>query len=187
MRGEVSGHNHARQEGPGFVARLAITLLLTPLLLVLLKPALMRFVQSRTASYAGVGRFDDAVRVSKKWLMFDGGNPVAWSDIAAYYRSAGQGEEALRAYGKAVELDPENAKTRFEVGMFHAYRNEWAAAVPHFERARQLSQEGVKLLNADRHRSALTMLERGYMKLGDGDKAAVIRAELNARFPAVSR
>ncbi|MBI5638393.1 MAG: tetratricopeptide repeat protein [Nitrospinae bacterium] len=187
MSGEASGHNHARREGPGFVARLAITLLLVPLLLVLLKPALMRFVQSRTASYAGIGHFDDAVRVSKKWLMFDGGNPVAWSGIAAYYRSAGQGEEALRAYEKALELDPENAKTRFEVGMFHAYRNEWAAAIPHFERTRQLSQEGPKLTNAARYRSALIMLERGYTQFADADKAAAARAELAARFPAVSR
>lgn len=187
MSGMENGHHHAPAESPGFALRLAVTLLLVPLLLVALKPALMRFVQSRAAAYAGTGRFDDAIRVSKKWLVFDGENPVAWSDIAALYRSAGQRDEALRAYEKALAFDPDNAKTYFEMGLFHARSKEWAAAVPHFQRARQLSQDGMKLLNAPRYRNALTMLERCYTELGDADKAAAARAELAARFPSVTR
>lgn len=185
MSGDAHGHAHAA--GPGFAARLALTLLLTPLLLLLLKPALMRFVQSRAAAYAGTGRFDDAARVSEKWLMFDGGNPAAWSDIAALYRSAGRGGEALHAYEKALELDPANAKTHFEAGMFHVWRKEWAAAAPHFEHARRLSQGGAKPLNASRHKNALVMLERCYTGTGDAEKAAAARTELAARFPAASR
>lgn len=175
MSGMKNGHSHAHAEGPGFAVRLAVTLLLVPLLLILLKPVLMRFVQSRAAAYAGTGRFDDAIRVSKKWLVFDGQNPVAWSDIATLYRSAGRRDEALHAYEKALAFDPDNAKTHFETGMFHARSREWAAAAPHFERASQLSQEGTKLLNAARYRSALVMLERCYTQLADADKAAAAR------------
>ncbi len=187
MSGMENSHNHARAGGPGFGVRLAVTLLLVPVLLILLKPVLMRFVQSRTAAYAGSGRFDDAIRVSNKWLVFDSQNPVTWNDIATLYRSAGRRQEALRAYEKALSLDPDNAKTHFEMGMFHTWSKEWAAAAPHFERARQLSREGTKLTNAARYRSALTMLERCYTQLADAEKAAAAREELAARFPSATR
>lgn len=186
MSGTEHGHTHGHAEGPGFAARLAVTLLLAPLLLIALKPVLMQFVQSRAAAYAGTGRFDDAIRVSKKWLVFDGQNPEAWSDIATLYRSAARREEALRAYEKALAFDPDNAKTHFEMGLFHASAKEWPAAVQHFERARQLSQEGPKLTNAARYRSSLVMLERCYTGLGDTEKAAAARAELASRFPAAT-
>lgn len=181
MSGMENGHSHAHAEGPGFAVRLAVTLLLVPALLILLKPVLMRFVQSRAAAYAGTGRIDDAIRVSKKWLVFDGQNPAAWSDIATLYRSAGLRKEALHAYEKSLVFDPDNAKTHFEMGMFHTRSSEWAAAAPHFERARQLSLDGAKPLNAPRYRGALTMLDRCYTELGDADKAAAARAELAAR------
>ncbi len=187
MSGNEHGHNHAQAEDPGLWVRLAVTLLLVPLLLIALKPALMRFVQSRAAGYAGTGRFNDAIRVSEKWLVFDGENPVAWSDVAALYRSAGRHDEALRAYEKALALDPENAKTHFEAGMFHAWAKEWAAAAPHFERARQLSRKGTALLNPSRYHSALTMLERCYTELADTEKTAAVRTELAARFPSATR
>lgn len=180
------GHTHAHIEGPGFAVRLAVTLLLVPLLLVALKPALMRFVQSRAAAYAGTGRFDDAIRVSEKWLVFDSHNPEAWSDIATLYRSAGRHGEALHAYERALAFDPDNARIHFEVGLFHARSKEWAAAAPHFERARRLSQEGPRLINPARYRSALTMLDRCYTELGDADKAAAARTELTARFPSAA-
>ncbi len=187
MSGTEHGHTHGHAEGPGFAARLAVTLLLVPLLLIALKPVLMQFVQSRAAAYAGSGRFDDAIRVSKKWLVFNGQNPEAWSDIATLYRSAGRREEALRAYEKALAFDPDNAKTHFEMGMFYTGSKEWAAAAPHFERARQLSLDGAKLTNAARYRSALIMLERCYTGLADTEKAAAARAELAARFPSATR
>ncbi len=187
MTGKENGHNHAPAAGPEFGVRLAVTLLLVPLLLIALKPALIRFVQSRANGYAGTGRFEDAIRVSKKWLVFDGENPVAWSNLAALYRSAGRRDEALHAYEKSLELDPRNAKTHFELGMFHAWAKEWTAAVPHFEHACLLSRDGTKILNRNRYRSALTMLERCYTELADTEKAAATRAELAARFPEATR
>lgn len=186
MTQQGNGHAHAHAGGPGFAIRLAVTLLLVPMMLILLKPVFMRFVQSRAAAYAGTGRFDDAIRVSKKWLFFDGGNPAAWSDIATLYRSAGRREEALRAYEKSLAFDPDNAKTHFEMGMFHTWSKEWAAAVLHFERARELSRDGTRLVNPARYRGALVMLDRCYTELAEADKAAAARAELAARFPSAT-
>lgn len=62
--------------------------------------------------YFYLRRVEDGLKVIEDWTVVDPGNPKAWKTMADYFDLTGKKDEALRAAGKLIELQPGSAGNR---------------------------------------------------------------------------
>jgi Flp pilus assembly protein TadD len=69
-------------------------------------------------------------------------NSAAWADLGAADMELGRVEEGRNAYDKALVLDPEDWRTRFNFGLFYARVNNSDAALEQFQQVFHPSKKG---------------------------------------------
>lgn len=57
------------------------------------------------------------------------------------HREAGDDELALQAYEEALRLNPDAAKTLYNIGLVYKYRNDWVKSLDYNQRAYALRPE----------------------------------------------
>jgi GlpG protein len=72
----------------------------------------VRWLGYLAARRAAEGRHDDAVRLYRRALSFDGKNAPLWFGLGAAYEELGQTRQARGAYDRAAGIDPANAGFR---------------------------------------------------------------------------
>ncbi|MBU0569159.1 tetratricopeptide repeat protein [Patescibacteria group bacterium] len=118
--------------------------------------------------------------------MIDKRNAKAWTSIGYAYKEMGEIDAAIGAYGNAYVLSPEDKGSSFDLGMAYYSKNEFARAIPYFEKIRAAGADSknsilVDILNY--HRGALTMLAECYKALGDTANFERINNEINKHYP----
>lgn len=62
-------------------------------------------------------QFSNAITAYRNYLKRDPNNPGVWTDMGIMLRSSGQPEEALKAFEKAIAIDPAHQPSRFNKGV----------------------------------------------------------------------
>jgi len=87
-------------------------------------------------------RFSDARQEFLSATQSDPENSAAWADLGAADMELGRVEEARNAYDKALVLDPENWRTRFNFGLFYARAKNPDAALEQFQQVFHPNKRG---------------------------------------------
>lgn len=83
----------------------------------------------RLVGLVRVRRFDAAIEGLKQFLVQFPDNEVAAGLLGATYFEIGLPQQALEHYQRVMELNPQNALARFQIGMVHLSRGEHQAAL----------------------------------------------------------
>jgi adenylate cyclase len=116
-----------------------------------------------------LGRFDQAIAETKRAVELDPLSPIINTDRAYPLYYARRYDEAMAQSKKAIELDPAFFYSRQILGMILQAKGDLAAAIPEFEKARQLSGDPLHL----------SLLAAAKTKMGDKNIAQQALAELD--------
>ncbi|GAB4533165.1 MAG: hypothetical protein Kow0063_14730 [Anaerolineae bacterium] len=92
-------------------------------------------------AYVMQGRHREAVRVLEEAIRLEPDNVMVWINLAAAYlgpleTSGEEGQiKAIRAFEKALSLDPEAPSVNYNLGLIYKQRGEIQKAAAHFWRA----------------------------------------------------
>jgi Flp pilus assembly protein TadD len=89
----------------------------------------------RGTDLVGEGRYAEARREFHSACAVDPEGPAGWSNLGAVQLLLGQIEAGRQAYDKALELDPDDAVTRFNFAVFFARTGQEESAARQIERA----------------------------------------------------
>lgn len=84
------------------------------------------------------GEFDRAIRLAKEVVKDDGRNALAWFWLSQWHRLTGDVGGQWRSAAKAVEVEPRNARLRYELALAELARGERPAAKLSLQRALEL-------------------------------------------------
>ncbi len=174
------------QEFKEFAANSCYSVILIGLALILLRPVMVRHMLSRAEAYSSVGQIDESRRECDKALLIGSESDYAWCQLGRFYKATGDRERAYAAYQKAVQVDPKNKPAQFELGMMYIDDGSYAAAIPCFEKVRELGPEKAMDLQVGTppyHRDALNMLASCYEKTGDPTKLELVLEEMGVFYP----
>ncbi len=121
----------------------------------------------------GEKRWDESLALSKRLLELD---PLGWWNVhlGEHYRAKGDRALALQHFRRAVELDPDNAAARWQLGRALLEDGRTDEAVSALEAAHRLDPE-----SSDYRRT----LADAYEKAGRPADAARLRAEAGGPKP----
>jgi protein O-GlcNAc transferase len=92
-------------------------------------------------AYILMAKWNKAVRVLSKAAELHADNPMVWTNLAAAYLGrlelAGpqQQQRAIRAYERALEVDPATPNVHYHLGLIYKERGDLTAAITYFEGA----------------------------------------------------
>lgn len=89
-----------------------------------------------------------AIGLCEKAHMDDPDNPVPLLILGDMLQQQGALAQAGRAYGMAIDLDPENVEAHYGLGKVFLARNQYELATEQFEVARELNARDHRLYNA---------------------------------------
>jgi tetratricopeptide (TPR) repeat protein len=165
--------------------RWLLTISFVGLSFVLMLPFTLKQLLSRAASYATNERYDDAVRMYKRVLLFDKRNAHIWDLLGYSYQSGGNIEKAISSYRQAIRLDPENKSSRLSLGLILISQKEYREAVSYFEQIRALGPQkrGPVIDVFAYHKSSLKLLVTCYESLKEFNKRDKALEELRRYYP----
>ncbi len=92
-------------------------------------------------AYILLAKWNKAVRVLSKAAELHADNPMVWTNLAAAYLGrlelAGpqQQQRAIRAYERALEIDPATPNVHYHLGLIYKERGDLLTAIARFENA----------------------------------------------------
>lgn len=101
---------------------------------------------SRSWSYVEAGLNQDARRLLHKATLVDPKSVKAWSELAYSYQSAQEYPQAVRAYTRALDLDPSNKDVLLSLGVIWMMQERYQEAVILFERIKSLGSRDFESL-----------------------------------------
>ena len=87
------------------------------------------------------GRCAEAVASAEHARSLDPLSPMIGNDLALALWTAHRHEEALDRYRQTLELEPDFVESRRGLGLLHAFRGDFTAALPELERAVTLARD----------------------------------------------
>lgn len=96
-------------------------------------------------AYVMLGRFKLAVPVLEKAAELEAGNPMVWMNLGAAHlgnpvlASAEKQERAIRAFERALALNPSLPNVHYNLGLIFHDQGKLACALENFERALQVN------------------------------------------------
>jgi cellulose synthase operon protein C len=88
------------------------------------------------------GKLDESETALRRATTLDPGNAIAWSELGVTLRYEGKFNDARAAYGQAIASDDTYAAEHCNLGvLLDLYLDDPAAALPEFERYKELSGE----------------------------------------------
>jgi len=164
------------------------TLIFIPVCIFLIKPLVAKQLLYRASAYQASYMYQDSIRQYRKGLFIGGDNSDAWTGLGDVYKITEDVEKAISAYRKAIEIDPQNRKALYTLGMTLALKKQqYEEAKNLWTRLRELGPESVKEIakyNLSYHRQSLLSLVTYYRRMNDPDGEADAQEELNRYYPA---
>jgi len=118
------------------------------------------------------GHAEEAVRLFRQVLAGDRAVLPAWLGLTSSLRAAGEGDEALQAVRRALDLDPEQPASHNQLGLCWVLLDDDAAAIASSNRSVELAPEGL---------SARFNLVAALRRAGDGERALAEAQALRER------
>ena len=173
--------------------RWLVSLAIVGILFIFVRPFLIVTMYSRANAYALYGRHNDSVRIHKKLVLIDKGDPRALTALGFSYIDGGQPENAIAAFEKDIKINPrDKAAAFFELGEAYFVKSNFAQAVKYLQLAKSELPERSASSNEDiikyHHNSSgfqnaydmgslLRMMWGCYNLWGNMDQAAEIQKE----------
>lgn len=116
-------------------------------------------------AYILMAKWNKAVRVLSKAAELHANNPMVWTNLAAAYlgrlelSGPQQQDRAIRAYERALEIDPQTPNIHYHLGLIYKERGDLARAIHYFEEAINVNPDDKDASYWIAHLSA--RLERG--------------------------
>ena len=136
----------------------------------------------RADAYYCNGLYEDAVRQYEKAILLDESESYVWVSLGNSLQAKNEISRAIAAYKKAVEIAPEDRSANYNLGAAFAISKDYNSAVIYFEKVRSLGPESKEELlggGFSYYRSSLDALVICLEKIGESERAAVIRMELS--------
>ncbi len=187
-------HDHNHDHSPmNLSSRWFLSVLITGVLLILLRPFIVGQMLARVTSYSADSSYSDAIRICKKIIAIDKDNKQAWTSLGYAYMDLSRSDMAIPVFEKALLLNSENKGAAcFELGQAYYAKGDFAKAIGYFERVRSAGPRAAALLDADilkyRHgtlgfrslnsmQTLLGALLECYKQTGNTAQAAAIQKE----------
>jgi Tfp pilus assembly protein PilF len=179
--------NHAHGGHIKYKTRWIFSLIFIPITIFLAKPFAAKQLLNRASAYEASYMHQEAIRQYKKGLFINEDNADGWNDLADVYKAVGDTEEAIRAYNKALEAEPQNRKALYSLGMIFALsKRQYEEAARYWDQVRELGPESADergRYQFSYHRLSLDALAICYKRLNDADRAADVLEELRRHYP----
>jgi tetratricopeptide (TPR) repeat protein len=163
------------------------SLIFIPVSIFLLRSFIAKQIVYRASAYRASYMYKDSLRQYKKAVFLDGDNSDAWTEMGDVYKIVEDVEKAISAYRKAIEINPQNKKALYSLGMTLALRKQqYEEAGNLWNRVRELgpeSDEEKAKYKLSYHRQSLLSLVTYYRRMNEPDKEADAQEELNRYYP----
>ena len=166
--------------------RWSLSLVFVIVVLVGLRPVIVRNLLARAEAYSSNGLYKNAARESNKAVFLDTSNIEAWNLLGSSYKNQDDLDNAVIAYLNAINVKPNNIIAHFRVAMIFAVEQNYNRAIPHFERVRYFGPETYKELAIDNfsyYRASLEMLSLCYERTGRTEKQQAVLKDLARTYP----
>jgi cytochrome c-type biogenesis protein CcmH/NrfG len=72
-------------------------------------------------AYFDMNEYQNAIDAYRKYLELKPDDPNVWTDLGVMYRRSGYPAEAVRAFDRAIAVDPRHQQSRFNKGIVQIY------------------------------------------------------------------
>jgi len=132
--GHKHNHNHDLMT---LRTRWLLSLAIVGILFILVRPFLIVTMFSRANAYALYGRHNDSVRIHKKIILIDKGDPRALTALGFSYIDGGQPDNAIEAFARDIKMNPrDKASAFFELGEAYFVKNNLTKAIRYLQLAK---------------------------------------------------
>jgi len=179
-------HTHSDNIKPS--TKWIFSLIFIPVCIFLLRPFIAKQIVYRATAYSASYMYQDAKRQYKKAIFLDRDNSDAWTELGDVYKTIDDVEKAIGAYRRAIEINPQNKKALFSLGMILALKKQqYDEAKNLWDRVRELgpenAEEKAKYRKLSYHRQSLLSLITYYRRMNDPDGEAKTQKEFNRHYP----
>lgn len=101
------------------------------------------------ACFGSDGKHLEAARIDRIMCDADPANPQGWNSLGFDLFNAGELEEAMAAYARALELEPGRASAHYNLARIAARMRDKPKAIEHFVRAVELQPDYLDRLDED--------------------------------------
>ncbi len=123
------------------------------------------------------GRYFDAQYVARQATEKDGENPEAWAVLAQTKLHAGEIQDALYEYKRAINLKPNHAEYQFDIGAVYESAEMWKEAYTSYQNAAKIEPKvpmyragiGALLMQLEQYREATDILEQCVREESDNE------------------
>jgi TolB-like protein/Tfp pilus assembly protein PilF len=92
------------------------------------------YAGARSIVYVSLGKWEEAIIASKRWVEVDPVNPEKWRHLGGVYLDSGKPEEAIPCYERALELNPNLGRAIHELGISYMNLGQYQKALEFFDR-----------------------------------------------------
>ena len=92
------------------------------------------YAGARSIVYVSLGKWEEAIVASKRWVEVDPVNPDKWRHLGSVYLDSGKPEEAIPRYERALELNPNLGRAIHELGISYMRLGQYQKALEFFDR-----------------------------------------------------
>ncbi len=101
----------------------------------------------RGASYASLGKDEEAKSAYMSLISLDSSSSMAFSHLAGYYRQAGDLDSLIWTYENLVRIRPDNERIWRELGRLQAQNGDFAGARESFARSIEISGDPTNIMS----------------------------------------